>query len=147
MFTQEKNSEVYPIRTSRCVNQCSSSIFFAFTVIFYKNDKKSWNLFYTLPKRTVGQIWLHFLKSPWRSKQKPNIKMLPGSFLVLVDHCRRNWFRIFSLSMVAIGLQNPHAKTKADKSCTVVWCSLTRNDLLLMGSKYLEHIPLSEKAQ
>ncbi len=66
------------------------------------------------------------------------------------DPRRRNWFRIFRLvTMIAIGLRNPYAKSETGAGLVLVWCLLTARCLMFYGyicsltgatgSKYLEY--------
>ncbi len=57
------------------------------------------------------------------------------SCLALLDPIRRNWLRISRLvTIIAIGLRNPYAKSETGAGLILVWCLLTARCLMFTGT-------------
>jgi hypothetical protein len=56
------------------------------------------------------------------------------SCLSLLDPSQRNWFRISRLlTIIALGLRNPNAKSETGAGLVLVWCLLTARCLMFYG--------------
>ncbi len=58
--------------------------------------------------------------------------------LALLDPSQINWFCISRLvTIIAIGLRNPYAKSESGVGLVLVWCLLTARCLMFMGNRLL----------